>query len=213
MPGVIPILFSRLPVVAALAFAGLGLQAQLAQAQATPTATRTFRFALFGSATATSTGFAGGRNVGITSGLDVDLPAIARFRPAFELRGSYPIDGGHVDAQRNFLGGLRVGYSLGERFRPYAFGLFGRGRIDFNSNGYQLANTPVFYTVSSSNVTSYGAGLDVALTGTISTRLDLQINHQKTPVSTTGSLNAEAVSIGLVWSPSFNGRRSLNTRK
>ena len=200
----------RLLIPAALALAALSVSARGAHAQATPTASRELRFAAFGAATGTWTGLNGGRNLGITAGVDLDLPTFARLRPAVEVRGTYPADGGHVDAQRNILGGLRVGYPVRDRLTPYAFALFGRGRIDYTAPGYQKPGTPVFYTITSSNVISGGGGLDFALTPSFAVKADLQINHQQTPVTPTGSLNSTAVNAGLVWRPTFRRRKGVS---
>lgn len=182
----------------------------LARAQAVPTATRSFRFAAFGAATGTWTNLSGGRNLGITAGVDLDLPTFGRFRPAAEIRGTYPVDGGQVDAQRNILGGLRVGTLFGQRLFPYADAFFGRGRIDYHAPGYQQPGTPVFYTISSSNVISGGGGIEYRLTQTFSAKADLQINHQQTPVTASGSLNSTAVNLGLTWRPHFTRRKGVS---
>ena len=197
-------------LTAALSLAALALPATLARAQAVPTATRSFRFAAFGAATGTWTNLSGGRNLGITAGVDLDLPTFVRLRPAVEVRGTYPVDGGQVDSQRNILGGLRLSFPLGDRLVPYGFALFGRGRIDYHAPGYQQPGTPVFYTITSSNVISGGGGLEYRLTDTISAKADVQINHQQTPVTATGSLNSTAVNIGLAWRPTFRRRKGVS---
>ena len=188
------------------------LPLRIAQAQAVPAAERPLRFAVFATANGTSTGLGGGNNVGVTAGLDLDLPYFAHLRPALEMRATYPIDGGNVGAQRSLLGGLRLGYRLGDRLQPYIFGLFGRGRVDYSAPGYRVPGKLIYYTVTSSNVISGGGGLDVAMTGTLGARLDIQIDRQKTPVTATGELTSTGLNLGLIWRPRFDGRRWAHPR-
>ena len=201
---------NRLIFAATASLLALMFSGRAASAQALPTAERSFRFEAFGAANGTWTNLSGGRNAGITAGVDLDLPTFVRWRPAVEVRGTYPIIDGQVDAQRNILGGVRLGTQVGERLFPYVDGFFGRGRIDYHAPGYQQPGTPVFYTISSSNVIAGGGGVEYRLSDSISAKADLQINHQQTPVTATGSLNSTSVNIGLAWRPSFRRRKGVS---
>ena len=195
------------------AFALLLLSAflpSLAHAQAVPTADRSFRFSAFGAANGTWTGLNGGRNAGITAGLNVDLPSFRRWVPAVEARGTYPVKEGQVDSQKNFLGGLRVGTWVGARLFPYADVLFGRSQINYAAPGYQKPGTPVFYTVTSSTALAFGGGIEYRLTRDFSAKVDLQDIRQQTPVTDSGSLSSTQVNLGLTWRPHPGRRRGVS---
>ena len=92
--------------------------AHTAGAQAVPSGTQQLQLSAFAAATGTFTDFQGGKNVAITAGADLTFLAFRTFRPSFELRGTYPIDKGHISSQKNFLLGPKVEYPVG-RFHPY----------------------------------------------------------------------------------------------
>jgi hypothetical protein len=64
-----------------------------------PTASKLFEISTFGGINGTYTGLSGGKNLGLTAGVDVSFRSYYGFRPFLEGRGTYPIDGGHIDAQ------------------------------------------------------------------------------------------------------------------
>lgn len=105
-------------------------------AQAAPAGTQKLEISAFVAGTGTFTGLEGGKNLGITAGADLTFLRFRRFRPAFEARGTYPINQGHISSQKNFLLGPKVEYPLG-RFHPYADFLIGRGQIDYHAPGFQ----------------------------------------------------------------------------
>jgi len=131
-----------------------------ALAQANPAATQSLRLSAFGGVTGTYTGLNGGKNLGITAGADLEFRPLFTLYPSIEVRGTYPIDRGTIDSQKNILGGLKVARPIfGGRFQPYADMLFGRGQINYGP-GYAVPNSPIYYTQSVSNVLSPGIGLD-----------------------------------------------------
>lgn len=110
----------------------ISVSAFTAQAQATASATATQQLALsaFGGGTGTYTNLLGGRNLGFTAGADLGFMTFHRYRPVLELRGTYPIHKGQIDAQKEFLGGIKIERDLG-RMHPYVNFLVGRGQIDY----------------------------------------------------------------------------------
>lgn len=174
----------------------------LIHAQAIPTATRPFTFSAFGAATGTYTGLNGGKNVGITAGGDISFMPYHRFYPSAEVRGTYPVDDGSVDAQKNILFGLKVERYY-NRFRPYVDFLYGRGEVDYDNGGYPYTSpasgTALLYLNSVSNVFSGGGGLDFTLTDHLALKIDAQFQHYAVPVTPSGTLYSKPISIGVVY--------------
>src|SRR5271170_2794426 len=117
--------------------------------QAAPAGTQQLQLSAFVAGTGTFTDFEGGKNLGITAGADLTFLAFRQFRPSFELRGTYPIDGGQIDSQKNFLLGPKVEHPFG-RLHPYADFLIGRGNIKYLNGGYYYNG--LFYLSSSSTI-------------------------------------------------------------
>ncbi|NYF79175.1 hypothetical protein [Granulicella arctica] len=176
-----------------------------AHAQADPTATQRLRLSAFGGATGTDTGLNSGKNIGITAGLDLGFRSFFSLRPSVEVRGTYPIDKGSVDSQKNFLGGLKVEERFG-RFHPYADILFGRGQINYDG-GYPNASNTLLVLRSVSNVISPGVGLDLDLTNHLAFKADAQIQRYETPVTTSGVLYSKPITLGVIYRFDFNHRR------
>jgi hypothetical protein len=174
-----------------------------ALAQSLPTATEPLRILAFAGATATYTGLDSGKNAGVTAGADLSFPAYRGLYPTLEIRGTFPFDKGSVDSQKNILGGLKVALHRG-RLLPYANLLLGRGEITYPGNGHQVPGTSIFYTKSSSIVVSPGVGLDFDLHDQLAFKIDLQLQHYATKVTTSGQIYAEAVTAGLVYRFDFN---------
>ena len=101
----------RCRIVAALMFTPLAVA--IARGQAKPTATEDLRVSVFAGATGTYTGLAGGKNLGFTAGADLGIHSFFGLEPSLEVRGTYPIHDGPVDAQENVLGGLTVSKRYG----------------------------------------------------------------------------------------------------
>jgi opacity protein-like surface antigen len=170
----------------------------LVHAQAMPTASRIFTLSAFGGATGTYTGLAGGKNLGITAGGDIGFKPFHSFYPSVEVRGTYPIDDGQVDSQKNILFGPKVERYYGS-FRPYVDFFYGRGKIDYLNGGFPNPSGTLLYIDSVSNVFAAGGGLDITLTDHFAIKLDGQFQRYGTPVTTSGSLYSKPFTLGVVY--------------
>src|SRR5271156_829630 len=142
-------------------FAAISALTHTAYPHAPPAGTQKPQLSAFAAGTGTFTDFEGGKNLAITAGADLTFLNFRTFRPSFEARGTYPIDGGHISSQKNFLLGPKVEYPIGH-FHPYVDFLIGRGEIDFHSPGFIVGN---FLFISTNTVVySPGLGLDYNLT-------------------------------------------------
>lgn len=197
--------FAKLALLTALVtFASFSSQKQTAHAQSVPaTATRQAQISAFGGLTGTYTDLQGGKNGSITAGGDFTFLSLPHVRPAFELRGTYPVDSGHIDSQKNFLLGPKVESQFG-RFRPYVNFLIGRGSIDY-LNGGRL-NNGVLYLRTSSTVYSPGFGVDFDLSPQWGVKADFQYQYWSTPATPTGTLHPKATTLGVVYRFTFNPR-------
>jgi opacity protein-like surface antigen len=176
-------------------------------AQAVPAGTQQLQLSAFAAATGTFTDLEGGKNVGITAGADLTFLAFRTFRPAFEFRGTYPIDKGHISSQKNFLLGPKVEYPIGN-FHPYADFLIGRGEIDYHSPGFVFGNT--LYIKTNTVVYSPGIGLDYNLTHNLAIKADAQFQHWDTPVTASGSIHPTALTLGVLYNFDFNPHHRHN---
>jgi hypothetical protein len=172
--------------------------------QAVPTATQQFQLSVFGGASGVATGFNSGRNLGITAGVDLGIRPLYSIFPSLEIRGTYPVNKGQVDSQRNILAGLKLAKHYGF-VRPYIEVLFGRGEIQY-PNGYDTPHRDFFYVQSTSNVVSLGVGLDLQLNNRFACKADAQFQSYSSPVIDSGHLFAEAATVGLVYRFTFNHR-------
>ena len=184
-------------------FAAIGTQAHTALAQAVPAGTQKLQLSTFVGATGTFTNFEGGKNLGITAGADLTYLGFRTFLPAFEIRGTYPIDEGHISSQKNFLLGPKVVYPIG-RFHPYADFFFGRGQIDYLNGGFIFGNTQ--YISSNTWVYSPGVGLDYNLTHNLAVKADAQFQHWDTPATASGVIYPIALTLGATYTFDFNPR-------
>jgi len=184
-------------------FSTLSFVSKSALAQSTPTATQQLQLSAFVAGTGTLTDLSGGKNLGITAGADITVLHFRLFKPAFEIRGTYPIDGGSISSQKNFLLGPKVEYPVG-RFHPYADFLIGRGGIDYLNGGYIFGNLK--YISSNTLVYSPGVGLDYNLTHNLAIKADFQYPHWDTPAVASGSISPKAFTLGGVYIFDFNPR-------
>ena len=118
----------------------------------------------------------GGKNIGITAGGDIGFRPFHDFYPSVEVRGTYPIDDGQVDSQKNILVGGKVERFYGN-FHPYADFFFGRGKIDYLHGGYPNPAGTLLYLDSISNVYAGGGGLDFTLTDHFALKIDAEYQH------------------------------------
>jgi hypothetical protein len=134
---------------------------------ASPTAVQFMRLQAFGTLTAVRPDFGDGkRNAGATVGLDLNIGQFFhRFDPSLEVRAMG--SGGRANQQIVYSAGPRIEANYG-RFHPYVDYLVGYGVVKFN----KPANPA--YTQDNSIVTSFGGGLDFALTRSWAVRVDAQ---------------------------------------
>ena len=177
----------------------------LAHGQANPTASRSLEISAFGGLTGTYTGISGGRNLGITAGVDIGLRPFFGFRPFLEGRGTAAIDGGQIDAQKDALGGIRIEHKLfRSNLRAYGDILFGRGQIDYQNGGFPSLTGPFLYTRSVTNVFSPGIGVEYRMTEHFSGLADFQFQRWDTPVTASGSAWARPMTVGVRYHFNFN---------
>ena len=188
-------------------FPAICAMAHTAGAQATPAGTQQLQLSTFVAATGTFTDFEGGKNLGITAGADLTFLAFRTFRPSFELRGSYPIDKGHISSQKNFLLGPKVEYPIG-RFHPYVDFFFGRGEINYHDPGFVFGNTR--YIRTNTFIYSPGIGLDYNLTHNVALKVDAQFQHWDTPAVASGVIHPTALTLGVVYNFDFNPHHRHN---
>jgi hypothetical protein len=177
-----------------------------AYAQAIPTAERPFTLSAFGAATGTFTGLDQGKNLGITAGADITFRPYHFFYFSGEVRGTYPIDNGQIDSQKNVLIGPKVQRYYGH-FHPYIDALYGRAKIDYANGGFPNPAGTLLFIDSITNVYSFGGGLDYVLTDHFDIKLDGQFQHNDSPVVSSGVVYAKPLSIGVVYrfgAPSLN---------
>jgi hypothetical protein len=177
----------------------------VAGAQAFPTATQPLHLSAFGAATATYTGLSGGRNIGMTAGVDLSFRPFYRLYPTAEVRGTYPIDDGQVDSQENLLYGIKI-EKLYHRLHPYGNFLVGRDKITYQNGGYPNAAGTLLYLSSVSNIFSYGGGVDLDINDYLALKVDAQFQQIGVPVNSTGHIYAKPISVGIVYHFDFNHR-------
>jgi hypothetical protein len=172
-------------------------------AQSAPTATQQLQLSAFVGGTGTFTNLSGGKNLDITAGADLTVLSFRLFRPAFEIRGTYPIDEGTISSQKSFVLGPKIEYPLG-RLHPYADFLVGRGEINYLRGVYVFGDSR--YLSSNTLVLSPGVGLDYNLTHQLAVKADLQFQHWDTPAVASGSINPRAITLGATYTFDFNPR-------
>jgi hypothetical protein len=169
--------------------------------QAAPTATAGLQLSAFGGASGVYIGM--GRNLSITAGFDATLRPFFGFFPGVEIRGTYPVKKGVIDSQKNVLGGLVLTRPV-RRLQLYGDLLVGRGEIDFVQPYPNPADTEI-YVQTASTVISPGAGVNFSLSDRFAIKGDFQFQRYQTPVTTSGSAYAKALTIGLVYRLPFGG--------
>lgn len=190
-----------LNLAAAVAFAAAAAHAQSAQ----PTASRLIELSAFGGLTGTYTGLSGGRNLGITAGVDVTLPPLFGWQPSIEGRGNHWIDAGKIVAEKSAMGGVRLERRLlVPGLRVYGDILFGRGEMDYQNGGYPAPGGNFLYLASNGPVVSPGAGAEYRLTESISALADVQFQHWDTPAKPSGSVWSTPITLGVRYRFNFN---------
>ncbi len=165
--------------------------------QAGATATAGLQLSVFGGATGVYTGVGLGKNLSITAGADATFRPFRGLFPSVEVRGTYPVDSGALDGQKNILAGLTVGPHL-SWIQPYGDILVGRGEIDFKTPYPNPQDTEV-YVQTASAVLSPGAGANFFFSEHFAGKADFQFQHYSSPVTTSGSVYAKAFTLGLTY--------------
>lgn len=189
----------------------LSLAPPVAHSQALTTASQLFTLSAFGGATGTLTGLppayapngSQGKNLGITAGVNLSLPHLGRFVPSVEVRGTYPVDKGSIDAQESIFGGGKIERRFG-RYRPYGDFFYGRGRIDYEHGGYPSPDGAFIYLYTNSAVYSPGGGVDIDLSHHFATKFDFQYQHFGTPAVTANHVYAKAATVAVIYRFDFN---------
>jgi hypothetical protein len=172
-------------------------------AQSVPTASQQLDLSVFAAGTGTFTRIAGGKNLSFTAGADLTYLPLRLLRPSLEIRGTYPVDTGHIDSQKSFLVGPKAEHAFG-RFHPYVDFLFGRGEIDYHNNLFVIG--PFIYLSSTSTIYSPGGGLDYHLGKRIDAKADIQYQRWETPVTSSGVAHPVALTLGAVYHFDFGSR-------
>ena len=160
----------------------------------------------FAGGTGTSIGIGGGKNIGITAGVDLGFGVFRGFLPTLEVRGTYPVDKGDVASESNFLGGLKVERQY-RAFHPYVDVLFGRGQIEYAGVGQLNPSRTVLYQRSNSNIFAAGGGVDYDVSPSFAIKLDAQVQRWDVPVTTSGSANAFSGTVGVLYRFGYRNSR------
>jgi len=147
--------------------------------------------------------FNGGRNFGISAGVDLRVWHFHGILPSIEIRGTFPVASGNVAGEENGMVGLKLEHPFG-RIHPYGDFLFGRGEIKYQGRGYISPDGFFLYQQTYSNVLSPGGGVDIDLTHHYAFKADVQLWHQQVPVTTSGTLNSLALTLGAIYRFDFN---------
>ncbi len=180
-------------------------------AQAGPTARQSLHISVFAGGTGTYTGLGGGRNLAFTAGGDLSFRRFFSLEPSLEVRGTYPVYEGHIDSQKNVLGGLKLAKEYA-RFHPYVDLLFGRGQINYRG-GLPTPDGRFLYFQSVTNVFSPGFGVDIDLDDHFAFKADAQLQHYNVPVVPNGRVYAKSGTLGIVYRFDFNHRAKENRRR
>ncbi len=162
-----------------------GLGAGALSAQGIATASRGFVPSAFAGITGTYTGLNGGRNLGITAGLDLGFHPFFGLLPSIEVRGTYPVDNGQIVGEEYAAGGLRVQKRFGP-LRPYADFLFGRGELNYQNGGIAEPMQAFRYLQTTTNVISPGLGVEADITPHFALLLDGQFQIWSVPFDPSG---------------------------
>jgi len=173
-------------------------------------ASRPLQLSAFGAATGVYTGFEGGKNFLITAGGDLELIPLHGVRPAIEVRGSYPVDGGNISSERSVLGGLKLEFLIHHRLRPYGDFLFGRGQMNYSSNSglNGFIYNGYGYNLTTTYVDSPGFGIDYQFSPHLALKLDGQYQRWASVPTSSGVIYSKVGSAGLIYYFTFDRRRS-----
>ncbi len=179
--------------------------AATSNAQAVPTATAGVRISAFGGFSGNYTGLVLAKNGDVTAGVDIGFRPFAGFYPTLEGRGLYPVAKGQTVALENIVGGLKLARRK-DRLHGHGDVLFGRGRLNF-TNGYPDASGRFYVLQNTSNVLSFGGGVDYDWTTHFGLKGDFQLQRYDTPVTATGNLFSKVFTAGVIYRFTFGGIR------
>jgi Outer membrane protein beta-barrel domain len=168
-----------------------------------PTAVQALELSAFGGVSGVFTGLSGGKNLSFTAGADLAFPPLFHMRPTAEIRGTYPMARGTITSQESVLGGLRLDFPLGHRWHPYGNFLAGRGQMNYG-DGYAYNN--YLYDLTTTNVFSYGGGVDLDIAEHWAFKADGQIQHWGTTPTPSGSIYSKVGTAGVIYRFDFNRR-------
>ncbi|SNT21677.1 hypothetical protein SAMN05421770_105213 [Granulicella rosea] len=172
---------------------------------AVPTATQLMHLSAFGGVTGTYTGLQGGRNLGITAGVDLGVSSFFHYKPGIEVRGTFPVDSGGYVGEKSVLAGVTLEHTYFHIYRPYVDFLVGRGALDYQRGGYPSPDGYYYYVQNPSNVLSPGAGLNFDFSHSFAAKADVQFQRWNTPVTTSGHIYSKPLTLGIVYKFDFNG--------
>ena len=177
-----------------------------AYCQGNSTDVRPLQLYAFGGATGTYTGIEGGKNLGVTAGIDLGIGGYHGFLPTLEVRGTYPFDSGTIAGERDFLGGLKVERQY-RAFHPYVDVLFGRGQIYYDGNGVLNPTYTILYQRSNSNLLAFGGGVDLDISPSFAIKADVQLQRWNVPVTVSGKADAVPITIGVLYRFGYRNSR------
>ncbi len=168
-----------------------------ARAQALPTATANVHLSAFAGVSANYTGLELAKNGDVVAGVDFGVGSFKGFYPSLEARGLYPIDKGQTVNLENALGGLRLARLKGN-IQGYGDVLFGRGKLNF-PNGYPTPSGTYTVLSNTTNVLSFGGGVEYFFKPHWGVKGDFQFQRYQTPVTVSGSLYSKVFTAGVVY--------------
>jgi hypothetical protein len=174
-----------------------GLSVSKANAQAAATAYANVRLSAFAGFSGNYTGLALAKNGDISAGADIGFRPFRGFYPAIEGRGLYPVAKSDTVNVKNALAGLRVGRRK-DRLSGYGDILFGRGKIDY-PNGFSDPTGTFLVVSNTTNVISFGGGVDWDWTEHFGLKGDIQLQRYDTPVTTSGDIFSKVFTAALVY--------------
>jgi hypothetical protein len=184
-----------LPILAMLLAITLWTASTSAQV-ALPTASRPMELSAFGGVSGVYTGLAGGKNLSVTAGADVTFLLYHRLRPSIEVRGTYPMNRGRINAQKSILGGVKFDFLFNNRLHPYGNILVGRGQMNYGA-GYLYHNN--IYILTTTNVISPGAGFDYDLSDNLAIKVDGQFQHWGYAPTSSGSIYSKVGTVAVIY--------------
>jgi hypothetical protein len=185
----------RVRYIFSLAFAMCFILLYPAMGQGDATAKRSLQLSVFGGANGTFTGLQSGKNLGLVVGGGLSFLSYHQWRPSIEIRGKFAVHEGTTDSQKNVVGGLRLEHKIWIG-RVYVDALVGRGELHY-VQGLLTPDGNSYYTYSSSNIFSPGAGGIIDLTPHIGIFADVQLERYSVPVPAGSHIWSKSLTTGV----------------